>query len=87
MPVAGPEDQKVEAAEKQIERAVQQHQVNIGKRIFPGIGLAGVMAMAIIAQQDFKSYDDKVYRSADEEQYLFSEVFQDFKIKANNATW
>lgn len=43
------------------------------------------LAMAIIAQQDFQSYDDKVYRSADKKQYLFSEVIQDFKIKANNA--
>ena len=59
MPVAGREDQQIDAAEQQIDAAVEQHQVNIGKRIFPGIGLAG-MLMAIIAEQDFQPDNDEV---------------------------
>src|ERR1700761_7215069 len=53
--IAHGEDQEIDAAEEQIDTAVEQHQVYIGKRIFPGIGLAAMvvmMTMAIIAEQD-----------------------------------
>lgn len=64
VPVAGAEDHEIDAAEEQVETAVEQHQVNIGKRIFPGIGgLAGIgvmMPMTIIAEQDLESDNDNV---------------------------
>ena len=68
--IASGKDQQIDTAEEQIDTAVEQHQVYIGKRIFPGISLVGMvmimmMAVAIIAEQDFQSDDDKVERCAD----------------------
>ena len=88
MPVTDIEDHEIDPAEQQIDAAVQEHQINIGKRIFPGIGLALiviVVTMSVVAEQDFESDYDKVQRCADEEQYLFSEVFHGVKNKSNNA--
>ena len=54
MTVAKLEDDQVEAAEEQVDAAVEQHQVNIGNGILPGISLA----MAIVGKEDFQTDDN-----------------------------
>src|SRR6185312_12976631 len=82
MLVAGTEHQERNGAEKQVNAAIEQHQVDIRERIFPGVCFAGVrmMMMAIIAEQDLHTDNDEVDRRADEDQYLFSEAFHGLKI-------
>jgi len=56
MPVAGVQYKKIYSSEEQIDPTVQEHQVEIGQGIFPGIQLT----MPVIAQQDFRTDDENV---------------------------
>ena len=38
------------------------------------------MTVAVIAKEYFQPDDDKIKRTADQDEYLFSEVFHDVKI-------
>lgn len=40
-----------------------------------------MMSVAIVGEQDLQPDDNEVDRSADKEQYLFSEVFHGLKIR------
>jgi hypothetical protein len=82
MMVAELQDHQVNAAEEQVDAAVEQHKIAIGKRIFPGIDF---FVLTIIAKKEFQPNDDDIDRGADENKYLFPEVFHCRKVKPNNA--
>src|ERR1700744_3138259 len=76
MTIAKLEDDQVDATEEQVDAAVEQHQVNIGNSILPGISLA----VAIVGKEDFQTDDNQVDRGADQYKYLFPEVFHVLKL-------
>ena len=98
MPVGKVQHQEIDTPEQEVDPAVQQHEINVGQCVFPGINPAGslirvimgvvvaVMPGAVITQQDLKPDNDKVQGSAYKKEYLFSEVFHDLKIIRNDGS-
>lgn len=76
MIVAKLEDEEVDTAEQEIDRAVEKHQVKVAQCIAEGIELA----MPVIAEENLQANDNKIQRCADQQQYLLFEVFHALKI-------
>lgn len=70
MPVEDSQDQQIDATEQQIDDAVQQHQIEVGKRIFPGIPF--LFSCAVVGEQDFQPDYNDIKRCADEDEVLLS---------------
>lgn len=76
MDVTELEDEQVDAAEQEVDRAIQQHQVNVAKGVLERIEFS----MTVIAEQDLQADDEKIQRCADQQQYLFFEAFHRLKL-------
>lgn len=64
------EDGEIHNAESQVDSAIQQHQVNIGKGVFQGIGFP-VLHMG---KQQFQPDDNQVDGGGDKNQPLFFNI-------------
>ena len=51
MPIAEIKDQKIRGPEQKIDTPIQQHQVNVGEGIFPGVGLVPPGSMGKISRR------------------------------------
>src|SRR5579863_8478370 len=87
MPVADDKDRDINGSEQQVDDAVQEHEIDVCKGIFPGVGLTATGPVvrsgpdvAKIGEQDLQPDNDNIQRGADQNKYLFSEVFHDVKI-------
>jgi len=58
---------QVSPSEEQIDRAVEQHQVQVRSRVFPAIHLT----MPVITQQQLNANNDDIQRRTNQEKNLF----------------
>lgn len=69
VPVAILKDEQIGSAEQEVDSPIQQHKIEVGQCIFPGVQFA----MSVIAEQHFYSDDNEIERRAYQDQQLFSE--------------
>jgi hypothetical protein len=76
MTIAKAQDEKICASGEKVEESVEEHEINIGQCVPPGIKFP----VAVMAQQDLDGDDNDIKRTADQDQYLFSKAFHAAKI-------
>ena len=70
MPIAEIKDQKIRGPEQEVDASVQQHQVNVGECILPGICFESILhmaAMPVVGQQHFQADDNSIQRGRDQQ--------------------